>query len=146
MIRKAQIHDWNQIGALGLKFYEEAQDLKGELIPEVFAQNWQSYIEAGYGHVFVSMEGDEVCGTIGGFLTRDPCNNDLVCTEAFWFVHPEKRRNGALLLRHWIHFAKESGARRMSMVHLQHLQSDRLAVFYQKLGFEPIEQHYIKEL
>lgn len=137
--------DWPAVQTMGRMFYAEA-GLLGEFIPEVFRENWEMYIERGYGIVLCLREGSCTTGTIGGFVVPDPCNNDLIASEAFWFMHPDHRGNGSLLLRAFEREARKRGAMRLTMVALFALQSERLAAYYQRAGFVPMETHFIKTL
>ena len=69
----------------------------------------------------------------------------ITCSETFWYVD-EKERGEAKLLVKAQKYAKEMGARRMTMIHLSNSVPNRLKGLYERLGFKEIETHYIKEI
>lgn len=137
--------DWPTLQEMGRRFYAEA-GLEGPFIPESFRTNWKRFTDFGYGFILVAREGRKPVGTLGWFLTPDPCNDQLVATEAFWFVSPEHRGVGLRLLSVFEQAARKQGARRLTMVALASLQSDRLAALYERRGYKPQESHFIKTL
>lgn len=137
--------DWPDVLRMAAEFYAEAK-LPGTLNPDVFRRNWSTYIARGYGVILVLRRDAATVGAIGGFIVRDPSNDDLVAAEGFWFVTEHARGAGLRLFTAFETLARVRGCKRLTFVHLHALQSERLGALYQRRGFSPIEHHYVKEL
>lgn len=147
MIKAAAIQDLKEIAPYGKAFYEEG-NLVGNYDPETFVKNWTVFLEKGLGVIFIMESMGKFAGALGGILFMDPNNNDVSATELFWYVLPE-HRNGiepVRLLLAFEHWAKEMGARRVSMMHTFGTQVEQLSGIYTRLGYRPLEVHYVKEI
>jgi len=131
----------------GGEMFASAGGLPGGFKPDVFEATWRGLIDAGIGVVFALFgEDGKIHGALGAIKCPDPFNGDMVAMENYWFVIPEFRGRGALLLREYEKWARAEGCKRISMVHLQKLQPAELKDFYTRLGYEHIESAYIKSL
>jgi GNAT superfamily N-acetyltransferase len=146
MIRELDISEVPLCHEIGRLFFNEGK-IPGEFVPEEFTKNWTRYMGAGMAGILGWWRNGELAGVLGALLYPDLNNSDLVAAEAFWFVKPEHRGAGGMkLLFAYLDWAKQKGAKRCTMVHLLDLTPDRLAEAYMKVGFRPMEVHYIKEL
>lgn len=146
-IRELLVHEVPQMTVLAIEFWEEGF-LPGELIPEVFEDNWFNWMSSGMGFVSAGWDDDVLVGAAGGLIAPDATDGKVVANEMFWFVS-QKHRRGSLGLRVLEEFeavAKSRGARRVSMVHLANDVGARLAKTFVRWGYRPIETHYIKEI
>ena len=71
-----------------------------------------------------------------------------MAVELFWFIRKQYRggRAAVVLLKKFEGWAASKGCRRVTMVHLENDASDGLPKFYMRMGYSPLETHYIKEL
>ena len=100
------------------------------------------------------VEGVFTCVEIGkGFIVGHITQSFLqphikMCTEAAWFVEKEYRGTtvGIRLLKNYEKKARKKGAKQISMVSIGKLNAQSLDKIYTKMGYEPFEQHYIKEI
>lgn len=146
MIRPATKNDLAIVADMGREFYSEGR-IPGTIVPDVFIANWQKYIEAGFGRIFLAEEEGEVVGFLGGLLYPDPNDGDLVGSEMFWFVQSEHRGScGMRLLSAFEKWAISTGAKRLVMGHLSTLAPEKLKKLYERLGYVPLETHYVKEI
>jgi len=113
---------------------------------EVFVKNWKALIDLGMGKIYGLYEDDVFVGGLGMLITHDINDGDLVATEAFWFVDPEKRGGGVKLLFFGLRKVKEIGCVRVIMMHLLKSNSEQISQLYESLGFSAIEKHYVKNL
>jgi GNAT superfamily N-acetyltransferase len=73
---------------------------------------------------------------------------DLAAQEMFWWVDPSARRNGAgwalfAAIKEW---AKEQGAKTLTMVSLDALDGEKVAGMYMSDGFKPLERSFVRHL
>lgn len=147
MIRQLQSNEVDRMVPAGKLFFEEGK-LPGGLDPEVFTATWRNLITSGVGVVFALFgpDGEALHGALGAVKFPDPFNGDLTAIENFWFLMPQFRGRGGLLLREFERWSRAQGCKRISMIHLQRLQPVELKGFYERLGYEHIESCYMKDL
>lgn len=84
-------------------------------------------------------------GMFGAFVFLHPITGQLVGSELCWWVEPEVRgasRLAAEMPKQAIAWARLAGAEWFEMI----APNERLGVFYEKLGFERSDIHYVKVL
>ncbi len=143
MIKELEVEELNTAAKIGQKFWGEGA-LPGRLVPEVFVRNWTTLMNNGMGKIFGLYDGPDLVGALGAIVVPDLNDGDLTATECFWFVEEDHRGNGVRLLLNFVKYAKEIGCVRVNMVHLFNEHADKLQKLYGKLGFSPVETHYIK--
>lgn len=121
--------------------------IPGGLKVPVFDATWRGLIDSEIGVVLAMFSRhDKLQGAIGAVKYPDPFNGDLCAVENFWFMLPEFRSRGGLLFRAFERWAREQGCKRVSMIHLQKLQPERLKEFYLSHEYDHIESAYVKTL
>jgi GNAT superfamily N-acetyltransferase len=143
IVRQATDEDYKQLDSLCEKFFSEG-GLKG--VPQNFSAGLRKHVDAGVALCLVLVKQDVVVGTIGAMISEDFITNDLICTEMFWYVEPDHRRQGIKLHKALEKEAKKYGCERIYMVHLAKLKADKLERYYRKCGYEPLEVFYSKDL
>lgn len=101
----------------------------------------------GSGGLYVT--GEPVHGMAGVMLYPQFFNTaHLAAQEMFWWVDPQARRAGAgrALLGALEGYARENGARTLTMICLDDLDGDRVAAFYRSEGYRPLERNFMKVL
>lgn len=129
----------------GLQFFKEGK-LPGEFVPACFIRNWSRLIGSGQGVIIADIVGKELRGGLGAILCPDLNNDELIACESFWYVLQNHRGQGARLLFAYERWARERGAKRIAMVHLELLQPGILGPLYERLGYRKIETNYLKDL
>lgn len=83
-------------------------------------------------------------GMFGAFLFVHPLTGQTVGSELCWWVEPEARgvRLAAEMPKRAIAWATAAGAEWFEMI----APNARLEVFYEKLGFDRTDVHYVKVL
>lgn len=145
MIRSLTTEELPLCPPLGQEFFATGA-FPGKLIPEVFVRRWTEILNAGIGSIHGLFAGDRLLGIIGGILFRDPNDDALVASEMFWFVPREHRGTlGSLrLVDAYESWAKNMGAERLTMIHLEALAPAALEKLYLRKGYTKVESHYIK--
>lgn len=147
MVRELTVEEIKLAPPLGQEFYATGA-IPGKLIPEVFTLSWTRFYAADFGRIFGLFNGDELVGVLGGILYPDSNDGVLVATEMFWFVASKHRGTvGSLrLFDAYEKWAKERGAGRIAMIHLQALAPETLEKLYLRKGYRKLESHYVKTL
>lgn len=145
MIKELQIEELKRAAEIGKQFFIES-NLPGAIKPDIFDKNWRFLIGNGMGKIFAMYEGEELVGALGAIIAPDINDGDLCATEAFWFVTEANRGAGIKLLLYFVKYAKEIGCVRINMVHLFNEHANKLSKLYGKMGFKPIETHYVLSL
>ena len=94
--------------------------------------------------VFVAEEDGEVTGMFGVFCFEHPILGLRLAAELCWWMDPEVRgsRSGLRLLEAGESWAKDHRAVWLEMI----APSERVAEFYDRLGYERTDVHYLKTL
>ena len=145
MIKELSVDELLTAGEIGKEFWLEGC-LPGSIKPEVFVANWTILINNGMGKIFGLYDKGSLVGALGAIVVPDLNDGEKTGTETFWFVRPTHRGSGIKLLLHFLQYAKEIGCVRVNMVHLFNEHANKLAKLYAKLGFKPVETHYILTL
>lgn len=111
-----------------------------------FVALWSTLIESGQGVIFLMKSGGEILGAIGGFAHTEQYCDYLVAQEFFWFVHENSRGKGVMLYRALEEWAKSKGCRHLRMVYMKDSMPDKVQRFYERMGMQPMEVIYTKEL
>ena len=144
-IVKGTIEDIELLYPIAANFYSSSKFLNG-FMPVVFKQSWTTFLSSGLGVLFLLKNDNGIHGMLGGMKYPDPNSGELIATEFFWFVNPEKRGQGLKLLKAFESWAKEQECKKIIMVHLADLMPDRIKQIYEKSGYEMLETHYVKEV
>lgn len=144
-IRFSYVGDLAGLAHIGQSFYTEAK-LGARFIPETFVKSWAAIIESGCGKIILLETGGVPIGALGFLVHRDLYDGVLTASETFWYVLPEHRGDGPRLLKAFEEHAISIGAKRIIMGYLEHLMPKVLSLYYQRLGFHPIEHTFMKEL
>lgn len=132
---------------LAREFYAEG-NLPGVLDEDRFLNAWAGFVGSGLGVVIAAWDGDELIGVIGGIKAPSVMTGDTELIEQFWFMSKSARGGGigkALKDRFEVE-AKNEGAVRVIMVHLNDEVGEKLAGVYVRSGYRPLETHYVKEI
>jgi len=113
--------------------------------PELFDQMIDSQKDSS----FLLLIDGKLEGLLAGYSTKAPCIKDgLVWQETVWFVSKKYRnsRYGLQLFKMASEALKQRGITAMLMAHLHNETGEKLGKLYDRLGFKPLETHYIRRL
>jgi len=142
MIREAVMADVPRLVAMGETFLIESQ--YHEVVPfrpKAMSEMMAHLIESDESLLLVS-DRDRVDGMIGMYTYDHPLSGTRMAAEAFWWMSPECRggTTGVRLLRQAEDWARQQGVPYLHMV----APNSRVAKFYERLGYRPLETHYYK--
>jgi hypothetical protein len=130
-------------------FFAES-GIDGVLDFEHFCASWGKLIELDIACVMLYFGGNnEAQGIIGGTVTPCTMTGQPIAQEAFWWVSPHLRGKspaGLNLLRKWEWWAKGKSAVRAYVGNLYRLNDQAMRQLYSRLGYDPLEIHYVKQL
>lgn len=129
----------------GRLFFEEAR-LPGKFNADHFCKNWKNLIYSGSGEVIASFDHQGITGVLGFVLSPDMHTADILAVETMWYVLPNHRGHGIRLLKAFEERAVKLGAKRLAMIHLLTINAPELAKLYERLGYQAVEVHYVKEV
>lgn len=148
-IRKVESKDLASVISLIHAFHEESLEEFGTVVDATFLVG---VFEKLKDTSFVVEECGEVIGLLAGSIEENMLSGAKVYAEIMWFVRKKDRGCGGILQR-WVEkWAKEQGMKQIMMVHMCSAKDNeegfhrRLTRFYKKLGYRPMEVHFIKEL
>ncbi len=141
MIRAATLADVPRLVAMGRAFLATppyagwfADD------PDQLAATVTQLITGPLSTVLVA--GDPVTGMIGLLATPHFLSRQIVAGEVFWYTDPTARGAGVRLLKAAEAWARDRGATTLQMI----APTDRVASFYARCGYQPLETSYIRRL
>lgn len=90
---------------------------------------------------------DEVCqGILYGVVITSPTSGKRIFQEVIWYVNEPFRKYGVRLLKDVENILKSNGVSIMIMAVLENSKTAKLKSFYERLGFKPMEVHYVRTL
>jgi GNAT superfamily N-acetyltransferase len=90
------------------------------------------------GCVFVADMDGVITGGICGHVFDHPMSGERVAAEVGWWMEPDSRGHGIRLFKAFEAWASSAGASAVQMV----APNERVAAFYARVGYEPIETTY----
>lgn len=132
---------------IGESFFKEC-GLPGKFKYVAFLHNWTLFLEKNIGAMWAFLKDGKPVGLLGGILAPDMNDGELLAVETFWYVMPEHRNSmeSIKLLMVFELWARDVGAKRIMMAHLLSSMPEKLASYYEKRGYRPLEINYVKEL
>ena len=158
VFRRATVHDTMGVKELCTMFHKEylnnldlvMSDLVFKDICRAPAVYREEINEKGQKYKVVEKPEDlkhgKVVGVFSGYFTNYILDNSAMFHELLWYVHPDYRSCGKALYDYCERLVRSQGAASMVMTHMATDQSDRLESLYKRMGYKPLETHYIKRL
>lgn len=145
LIRPLSAPELPELAALAKQFYASSRFLRDFDIAK-FEAFWAGLIASGAGVIFILQKDDVIAGTIGGLAYAEPYSGELLAQEFFWFVDEAQRGQGIRLYCRFEEWAREKGCAEVRMGHLADSMPEKVAVFYERVGFTKVETLYAKRL
>jgi len=128
---------------LVVEFYKDSLSEYGTVLEEdklleTFAKTWRTS--------FVLEKEDKLIGVLVGHVTGDICSPYPVYEELFWYVDKKYRKYGVKLFKYVQQWCIVHGISRMTMCCMWNSKTDALFRLYKRLGFEPVETRFVKQL
>ena len=109
-------------------------------------KRYQSLVASGMMTVFALKYDGKIVGGIAGLIFPDMNSGIQTAVECFWFVNPENRGKGLILLDAFENWAKERHCKKVAIIHLEDSFAEVLKRLYLRRGYKLIESHYMKEI
>lgn len=144
-IRKAIPGDEVQIAEIGEVFFAEAgwhdvTQWNGDKAKDALA----IFIEKPECVIYVAIEGHEIIGMIGAFITEVWFSDDLLGQELFWYMKPDKRSGtGHKLLKTLEKELMRRGVQLGSMFTVDKING--MSEYFARNGYRPSEHTYIRK-
>ena len=144
-ITKATLNQVYEVTVFMKQFEDCTEHVKVNV--EYATQRYKDFISLGIGDMLVLRSDDgKILGGLGCIASEDLHNGDRIAIETFWFVAPEYRGGGLLLLNAFDNWAKEKGCIKKAMIHLEDSFPETLKKLYIRKGYKFIESHYVAEV
>lgn len=138
------IEDVDAVAQAAYNFSKESKFVKVD--PNRPRETYWPFIQKGIGAMFLLVKDDVIVGGLGCLKYPDLHSGEIFAVETFWYVLPEHRGKGLLLLNAYEKWAKDNGCVKCAMIHMIDSMPDVLERLYFRRGYELIEKHYVKEI
>jgi GNAT superfamily N-acetyltransferase len=133
----------DDIRELVTEFYEEAlKEYNATYSPE----SVDACIEQCAENIILLINNGKCEGILAGTEAKNPISGERVFQEIIWYVSKKHRHFGVTLLKKAEAILKERGFTGIVMACLHNSKTEKLFTFYRKMGFVPIETHFIRGL
>lgn len=107
---------------------------------------YTQFITSGIGAMLLLKRDGDIIGGLGCLKYPDLHSGVLIAVETFWFVLPEHRGRGLMLLDAFEAWGASQGCKKLAMIHLTDSYPAALERLYRMRGYQLVEKHYIKEV
>lgn len=141
VIRLARTDEVQRLVEMGERFHRESS------YKEHVTHNHEQMIAlatqlVAAGNILVMECDGELVGMIGFMVLPHFLSGEVLGMEVFWWLEPEHRGEGRLLLKAAEDLARERGAKRMQMI----APNERVGILYKRIGYTFVESAYQKTL
>jgi hypothetical protein len=98
------------------------------------------------GNAFLLIIDGTCQGIIFGMIAKSMLNGKLMFQEIIWYVNKPYRKYGVRLLKHVENMLQLKGVSIIIMALLENSKAEKLKVFYERLGYKPMETHFVRAL
>lgn len=127
-----------------MKQFERATQFVKVNVPHTI-DRYTKMVTDGYATIFKLEEAGELIGGLGALVFPDLHSGAMTGVETFWFVTPEKRGKGLILLDAFEEWGWSQGCEQLALIHLLDSSPKALERVYRSRGYIPAETHYIKK-
>jgi GNAT superfamily N-acetyltransferase len=103
-------------------------------------------IERMKSHAFLLIKNNKCVGLLAGLTVCPPYGSEKIYHEVIWFVSKAYRRYGIWMFNQARRVLKAEGYSHIVMTVMYNSKTEKIKKFYDRLGFRPIETHFLKEL
>lgn len=145
LIRQPRDSDWPIMAETAEAAHRE-MPLPGKFCRKSWVKNWLEFSHMDAALILVQEFDGKPLGCLTGALSVDPATEEICAVMMFWHLDRSIRGHGFELLKAWRQMAKDSGATRLTMNHLNDSISSRLGAVYRRMGLRSLETIYTGEL
>ena len=95
---------------------------------------------------FLMIEDEKCEGILFGASFKSLINGKHIFQEIIWYVNEPFRRHGIKLLREAEKMLKSQGISIIIMAVLENSKTEKLKSFYHRLGYKPMETHFVRSI
>jgi len=150
MIREITEQDINALLKRASKFWSEING--NNLLGEFSLVGFSNFLKTSFKkESIIGWVYEKNQKIIGGILFKKDylflCNKNCL-SEIFWWIDPEERNSIAAykLIKHAENYAVKNDFDSILMACMEYPRPERLIKFYQKIGYKPLEHHFIKDI
>lgn len=114
--------------------------------PNTVIETIKAYSSTNAGTAFLLIDGDVCQGIMFGTTIKSMVNQKTIFQEVIWYVNEPFRRHGVRLLREAEKMLKLQGVSIMIMAVLENSKTEKIKAFYERLGFRPMETHFVRDI
>ena len=145
IIKRGTKEHYPEVLDLIKSFHKEALS---EYVLKIDEATLLKFFDKCMAQMFLLIDEDtNICeGLIAGQEIINPVSGERVFQETIWYVNEPFRKYGVYLFYKAQEILKQEGYTAIVMVCLANSKMDKLIRLYEKLGFVPMEQHWIRKL
>jgi GNAT superfamily N-acetyltransferase len=133
----------DDIRRLVTEFYEEAlKEYNTSYSPETIDQCIEQYASG----MLLLVNNGKCEGILAGAEVQNPVTGEKVFQEVIWYVNKKFRHFGVTLLKKAEAILKERGYKGIIMACMHNSKTEKLFTFYRRMGFVPLETHFLRRL
>lgn len=128
-------------------FHEEAVGEYDDLFdPNAVIETIKTQSANEMAHTFLLVDQGICQGILFGVTTKSLLNGRLIFQEVMWYVNKPYRLHGIKLLKTAEEVLRLKKVNIIIMAVLENSKTDKLKKFYERLGYKPMETHYVRSL
>lgn len=125
---------------------EAAGEWLGLFSPDALIEHIKTQAQTNARDAFLLLIDGVAKGIIFGVRAVAPTTGETIFQEMIWYVDPSHRRHGIRLLNEVEKILKSQGVSIMIMAVLENSKTDKLKAFYERVGYRPMEMHFMRRL
>ncbi|GGH32676.1 GNAT family N-acetyltransferase [Klebsiella phage KL01] len=147
-VRLANILDLLPLARLAESYLSEINTMSNHpLCIKTYMEGLTASIMADDGYVSVLEVDGKIVGGFWGIITNQPWSATKFAQDIIIYVEqPYRNGNGLKLIRQWIEWAKDKGAKEVYLSTASGIDTERFIRLTKLLGFEPIGHGFKKEV
>ena len=144
-VRPLTVEELPQCLPLARQFWSESNQ-RTTLDEARTVATWTTILTNKVGVLLALFHEEAIIGMLGGMVNRGFYDGALIAQELFWFIDPDHRGGtGALrLIRAFERWAESQAVSAIYLAHYAHLQGEKLAKVYRRIGYTERETHYAR--
>jgi len=145
LIKEATLDEVGDVVRLMKGMEKETAHVKVDI--EYSIKKYKEMIASGVAHmIMLKNDNGKMVGGLGFVVGPDLHFPRVIAVETYWYVDPDNRGDGMLLLRYLEDWAKNNGCDAVAMIHLEDSSPESLKKVYQRRKYIKVESHYVKEI
>ena len=143
IIERGSKERYNEALELVRAFHKEALS---EYALKIDEDNLIKFFDKCVAQSFLLIIDNKCEGLIAGQEITNPVSGEKVFQETMWFVNEPFRKYGIFLFNKAQEILKQEGYAAIVMVCLANSKTEKLFKLYERMGFVPMEHHFIRRL